>query len=597
MAFFLRLTLIVPLLLSIGYAHPLEPTNDEALNVRATVGSKSTIVQMFEWTWDSIATECTDFLGPAGYGYVQTSPPQEHITGTEWWTDYQPVSYILTSKRGDRAQFQSMIETCHAAGVLVIADTIFNHMTGNAEGSGVAGSTYTQFVYPGIYEAQDFHYCGLEPGNTIVNYDNEVEVWTCELEGLADLATDTTYVQGRLAEYANDMASLGIDGLRLDAAKNIAPADIEAIVAQFDVSLYLTQEVIWGSGQPVTPELYTGIGQSYLSLSPFRYTTALQSAFLGGGISNLENLSSQGWIDSSDANVFVTNHDTERNGGSLNYESPSNTYTTAMIFSLAYPFGNTVTILSSYEFATTDDGAPNGGTGECSGTGGTDGWICQHRWVAVSGMVGFKNNVGSAALNDWVSPQSEQIAFGRGALGFVAINNADTVWSATFSTSLPAGSYCDVISGTSSSGNCTGTGITVSGGLFTASVPARSAIAIHTGALGTGGSTGPGTGSTGSGSGTVSVTFEETATTTFGENIFISGSIPELGSWDTDDSIALSSADYPVWTLTIDLPANTLFDYKFIRKETDGSIVWESDPNRETTTVTSGSETLTSTWR
>ncbi|KAJ3968011.1 starch binding domain-containing protein [Lentinula raphanica] len=80
-------------------------------------------------------------------------------------------------------------------------------------------------------------------------------------------------------------------------------------------------------------------------------------------------------------------------------------------------------------------------------------------------------------------------------------------------------------------------------------------------------------------------------------NIFISGSIPELGSWDTDDSVALSAADYPVWTLTIDLPANTLFDYKFIRKETDGSIEWESDPNRETTTVSSGSETLTSTWR
>ncbi|KAJ4467031.1 hypothetical protein J3R30DRAFT_3310041, partial [Lentinula aciculospora] len=239
---------------------------------------------------------------------------------------------------------------------------------------------------------------------------------------------------------------------------------------------------------------------------------------------------------------------------------------------------------SSYEFATTDDGAPNGGAGECSSTGGTDGWICQHRWAAVSGMVGFKNNVGSAALNDWISPQSEQIAFGRGALGFVAINNADSPWSATFSTSLPDDSYCDVISGTSSSGNCTGTGITISGGSFTASVPARSAIAIHTGALGTG--------SGSSGSGTVSVTIEETATTTFGENIFISGSIPELGSWDTDDSvgvyrkqalahpiadipnlkIALSSADYPVWTLTIDLPANTLFDYKFIRKETDGSV-------------------------
>ena len=32
------------------------------------------ITQMFEWPWDSIATECTNFLGPAGYGYVQGNP-------------------------------------------------------------------------------------------------------------------------------------------------------------------------------------------------------------------------------------------------------------------------------------------------------------------------------------------------------------------------------------------------------------------------------------------------------------------------------------------------------------------------------------------
>ena len=29
------------------------------------------IAQMFEWNWDSVAAECTSFLGPAGYGYVQ----------------------------------------------------------------------------------------------------------------------------------------------------------------------------------------------------------------------------------------------------------------------------------------------------------------------------------------------------------------------------------------------------------------------------------------------------------------------------------------------------------------------------------------------
>lgn len=29
------------------------------------------IAQMFEWDWDSVAAECTNFLGPAGYGFVQ----------------------------------------------------------------------------------------------------------------------------------------------------------------------------------------------------------------------------------------------------------------------------------------------------------------------------------------------------------------------------------------------------------------------------------------------------------------------------------------------------------------------------------------------
>jgi glycosidase len=33
------------------------------------------------------------------------------------------------------------------------------------------------------------------------------------------LATETDYVRGRLAEYTNDLLSLGVDGLRLDAAK------------------------------------------------------------------------------------------------------------------------------------------------------------------------------------------------------------------------------------------------------------------------------------------------------------------------------------------------------------------------------------------
>ena len=46
------------------------------LSARSTSGSKNVIVQMFEWDWDSIAAECKDFIGPAGYGFVQGSKCQ-----------------------------------------------------------------------------------------------------------------------------------------------------------------------------------------------------------------------------------------------------------------------------------------------------------------------------------------------------------------------------------------------------------------------------------------------------------------------------------------------------------------------------------------
>jgi hypothetical protein len=57
-----------------------------------------------------------DHICECRYGFVQVSPPQETVTGTQWWTSYQVVSYTLTGKRGTRTQFANMISTCHQAG-------------------------------------------------------------------------------------------------------------------------------------------------------------------------------------------------------------------------------------------------------------------------------------------------------------------------------------------------------------------------------------------------------------------------------------------------------------------------------------------------
>ena len=95
------------------------------LLLRASFENEGVILQMFQWTYDSIAAECTRFIGPNGYGYVQVGPPTEHITGDSWWTDYQAVSYRIGSKHGNQAQFQHMIDTCHGAGVGIVVGRRF----------------------------------------------------------------------------------------------------------------------------------------------------------------------------------------------------------------------------------------------------------------------------------------------------------------------------------------------------------------------------------------------------------------------------------------------------------------------------------------
>ena len=101
----------------------------------------TTFVHLFEWNWQDVALECEQYLGPKGYAAVQVSPPNEHIQGSQWWTRYQPVSYLLQSRGGNREQFIDMVNRCNAAGVDIYVDTLINHMAAGS-GTGTAGNTY-----------------------------------------------------------------------------------------------------------------------------------------------------------------------------------------------------------------------------------------------------------------------------------------------------------------------------------------------------------------------------------------------------------------------------------------------------------------------
>ncbi len=408
-------------------------------------------VQLFQWTWDAIGRECQDSLGPAGYAWVLTSPPQEHVTGSPWWTAYQPVSYQVESRLGTRAQFAAMVEQCHDAGVDVRVDAVLNHMTGQDDpGVGWAGSSYEHYTYPGIWTADDFHHCGLTPSDDIAQYFDRAQVQTCELVNLADLATEQPHVRERLRAYLDDLLSLGVDGFRIDAAKHMATEDVHAILDGLPAGTAVMQEVIRGSNEPIQPAEYLPNGQVY----EFTFGKELKGVVAGSpGLALTFGEATARYVPSQDAVVFVENHDTERNGSTLSYKDGADD-ALANVVMLAGAYG-TPQVYSGYAFNDRDAGPAQDSAGRVldaacpadpapAGVAEPGAWLCQHRWPQVAGMVGWRGVVGTAPVVDAWS-EGDALALGRGKRGFVVVNFGDEPLRATLATSLPDGDYCDVL--------------------------------------------------------------------------------------------------------------------------------------------------------
>lgn len=453
-------------------------------------------VQLFQWNWTSIGQECTDVLGPAGFDYVLTSPPQEHIVGPQWWTAYQPVSYQIESRLGTREEFAAMAATCEEAGVGIIADAVINHMTGLGEpGVGWAGSPFEHYEYPSLYsDAEgDFHHCGLTPDDDIANYQDAAQVQTCELLNLADLATGTERVRSTIVAYLEDLLSLGVAGFRIDAAKHIAAEDVEAITSALPDGTAIWSEVIRGPGEPILPEDYTDAGDVFEFAYGERLRDVMQASSLGQFADIAEG--GQGMLESATAIVFVNNHDTERNRSTLAYPAGER-YSLAHVLMLAAPYGLPV-VYSGYAFHQLDGfdtGPPQDADGlvldaVCPPDAGPDAtvadgeWLCQHRWPQIVPMVGFRAAVGDAALTDWWD-DGRAVAFGRDDRGFVVVNAGAEPVTQTWTTSLAAGDYCDVQTGALVDGACSGEVVTVADdGTFAATVAGGAVLAVHVEAM------------------------------------------------------------------------------------------------------------------
>lgn len=77
------------------------------------------------------------------------------------------------------------------------------------------------------------------------------------------------------------------------------------------------------------------------------------------------------------------------------------------------------------------------------------------------------------------------------------------------------------------------------------------------------------------------IVFNVIAETSFGENIHVVGNIPELGNWDPSQaSEAFLNPDYPYWFLPVSVPIGKEIEFKFIKKDEHGNVIWETGENR-----------------
>lgn len=98
----------------------------------------------------------------------------------------------------------------------------------------------------------------------------------------------------------------------------------------------------------------------------------------------------------------------------------------------------------------------------------------------------------------------------------------------------------------------------------------------------------------------VTFTVNNASPTSSGDNIYLSGSVSELGSWSSSRSVAIGpmfTPDYPNWFTTASVPACTTVQFKFVKITSGGVSTWEGGTNHSYTTPCSGTGSVTVNWQ
>ncbi|CAI7588868.1 unnamed protein product [Penicillium pancosmium] len=522
---------------------------------------------------------------------------------------WQQKIYEVNSNHGTAADIKALSKALHARGMYLMVDVVANHMGYNGAGNTVDYSVFNPFDSSSYFHS----YC------LISNYDNQTNVEDCWLGdttvSLPDLNTELSSVQTIWYNWITDLVSnYSIDGLRIDTLKHVQESFWPGYNSAAGV--YCVGEVF--DGDPA----YTCPYQNYLDgvlNYPIYYQLLYAFESSSGSISDLYNMINSVASDCSDPTLlgnFIENHDNPR------FASYTSDYSQAKnVISFLFLSDGIPIIYAGQEQHYSGGSDP--ANREATWLSGYSTTAELYQYIATTNKIrALAVSSDSSYITSKNSPfyqDSHTIVMKKGSSGSQVITVLSNYGSSgsSYTLSLSGSGYS---SGTALMEMYTCTSITVdsngniavpmASGLPRVLMPAS--VGSSSGPCASSGSTTTTTKSTVSTTTSsctqataLPVLFKEIVTTSYGQDVYLSGSISQLGSWDTDDAILLSADQYTssnhLWYVQVTIPVGSSFEYKFIEKTSGStSVTWESDPNRSYTVPTgcSGSTaTVTATWR
>lgn len=164
------------------------------------------ILHCFNWTAKEIKAELPN-IAAAGFGSVQMSPLQrpDIKTGSSWHDLYRP--YDLAFKASAFCSEQDLKDLCAEAetyGIKIIVDVVANHVDKTAG-----------------YHDTWWDSNGRVRWNGGINYGDRYSITHGQLGDYGDVNSEDAEVAARGKAYVEKLKSMGVKGIRWDAAKHI----------------------------------------------------------------------------------------------------------------------------------------------------------------------------------------------------------------------------------------------------------------------------------------------------------------------------------------------------------------------------------------